>query len=64
MVLPPVAGGTALLFALGRRGFVGPKLDEWFGITLPFTTTGAISRGNFRFTTLFCSCNRSINKRP
>ena len=47
MVLPPVAGGTALLFALGRRGFVGQKLDEWFGITLPFTTTGAILAATF-----------------
>tara|TARA_B110000438_G_C15802078_1_gene645600 strand:- start:736 stop:1242 length:507 start_codon:yes stop_codon:yes gene_type:complete len=47
MVLPPVAGGTALLFALGRRGFVGQKLDEWFGITLPFTTTGAVVAATF-----------------
>ena len=42
MVLPPVVGGTALLFALGRRGLVGQWLDQWFGITLPFTTAGAI----------------------
>ena len=47
MVLPPVAGGTALLFALGRRGFVGQKLDDWFGITLPFTTAGAIVAATF-----------------
>jgi len=47
MVLPPVAGGTALLFALGRRGFVGQKLDEWFGVTLPFTTAGAIVAATF-----------------
>lgn len=47
MVLPPVAGGTALLFALGRRGFVGQKLDEWFGITLPFTTAGAVVAATF-----------------
>ncbi len=47
MVLPPVVGGTALLFALGRRGLVGQWLDEWFGITLPFTTAGAIVATTF-----------------
>lgn len=47
MVLPPVVGGTALLFALGRRGLFGQWLDEWFGITLPFTTTGAIVAAAF-----------------
>lgn len=47
MVLPPVVGGTALLFALGRRGLFGQWLDEWFGITLPFTTTGAIVAASF-----------------
>ncbi|MEM9517755.1 MAG: ABC transporter permease [Actinomycetota bacterium] len=47
MVLPPVVGGTALLFALGRRGLVGQWLDEWFGVTLPFTTTGAVVAASF-----------------
>jgi molybdate transport system permease protein len=47
MVLPPVAGGTALLFALGRKGFIGEKLDSWFGVTLPFTTAGAIIAATF-----------------
>tara|TARA_B100000953_G_C18000882_1_gene415075 strand:- start:402 stop:1190 length:789 start_codon:yes stop_codon:yes gene_type:complete len=42
MVLPPVVGGTALLFALGRRGLIGQWLDRWFGLTLPFTTLGAV----------------------
>jgi molybdate transport system permease protein len=42
MVLPPVVGGVALLLAFGRRGLVGQWLDRAFGITLPFTTTGAI----------------------
>ncbi|MGH2815472.1 MAG: ABC transporter permease [Actinomycetota bacterium] len=42
MVLPPVVGGVALLLAFGRRGLVGQWLDRVFGITLPFTTTGAI----------------------
>jgi molybdate transport system permease protein len=42
MVLPPVVGGVALLLAFGRRGLVGQWLDQWFGITLPFTTAGAV----------------------
>jgi len=42
LVLPPVVGGVALLFALGRRGFIGQYLDQWFGITLPFTTAGVV----------------------
>jgi molybdate transport system permease protein len=47
MVLPPVVGGTALLFALGRRGLFGQSLDRWFGITLPFTTAGAVIAATF-----------------
>ncbi|MFF8096876.1 ABC transporter permease [Streptomyces sp. NPDC016675] len=42
LVLPPVVGGVALLMALGRNGVVGQWLDAWFGITLPFTTTGVV----------------------
>ena len=42
MVLPPVVGGVALLYAFGRRGLVGARLDEWFGIQLAFTQTAAI----------------------
>ena len=42
MVLPPVVGGTALLFALGRRGLVGQWLDRWFDVALPFTMAGAV----------------------
>jgi molybdate transport system permease protein len=42
MVLPPVVGGVALLLAFGRRGLAGRWLDQVFGITLPFTTAGAI----------------------
>ncbi|MEV8592089.1 molybdate ABC transporter permease subunit [Streptomyces sp. NPDC052012] len=47
LVLPPVVGGVALLLALGRNGVVGQWLDEWFGITLPFTTTGVILAETF-----------------
>ncbi|MDO0928722.1 molybdate ABC transporter permease subunit [Streptomyces sp. TG1A-8] len=42
LVLPPVVGGVALLLALGRNGVVGRWLDAWFGVTLPFTTTGVV----------------------
>ena len=47
MVLPPVVGGLALLLAFGRRGLVGQWLDQWFGIRLPFTTTGVILAETF-----------------
>jgi molybdate transport system permease protein len=42
LVLPPVVGGVALLLALGRNGLAGRWLDRWFGLTLPFTTTGVV----------------------
>jgi molybdate transport system permease protein len=47
MVLPPVVGGVALLLAFGRHGLIGQWLDRAFGITLPFTTTGAIMAETF-----------------
>lgn len=47
LVLPPVVGGVALLFALGRRGFVGQYLDQWFGLTLPFTSAGVVLAETF-----------------
>ena len=47
MVLPPVVGGVALFFALGRRGLVGQWLDRWFGIQLPFTTAAVVIAETF-----------------
>ncbi|MDQ6715470.1 MAG: ABC transporter permease, partial [Actinomycetota bacterium] len=47
LVLPPVVGGVALLLAFGRQGIVGRTLDEWTGITLPFTTAGVIVAETF-----------------
>ncbi|WP_369367706.1 molybdate ABC transporter permease subunit [Streptomyces sp. CG4] len=47
LVLPPVVGGVALLLALGRNGVIGTWLDSWFGITLPFTTTGVVIAESF-----------------
>jgi molybdate transport system permease protein len=42
MVLPPVVGGVALLFAFGRNGLVGAPLADWFGVSLPFTEAGVV----------------------
>jgi molybdate transport system permease protein len=42
LVLPPVVGGAALLFALGRRGVVGEPLYEATGLVLPFSTWGVV----------------------
>ena len=42
LVLPPVVGGAALLFALGRRGLVGEALYRATGLVLPFSTWGVI----------------------
>jgi molybdate transport system permease protein len=47
MVLPPVVGGVALLLAFGRNGIVGQWLDSLFGVTLPFTTLGAMLAETF-----------------
>jgi molybdate transport system permease protein len=47
LVLPPVVGGVALLMAFGRNGIVGQYLDQWFGITLPFTTQGVVMAQTF-----------------
>ncbi|MQS07551.1 molybdate ABC transporter permease subunit [Streptomyces sp. IF17] len=47
MVLPPTVGGVALLTAFGRRGLLGPWLEEWFGLTLPFHTSGAVLAATF-----------------
>jgi molybdate transport system permease protein len=42
LVLPPVVGGVALLLVFGRRGLVGEYFDQWFGLTLPFSTAGVV----------------------
>ncbi|MEO8267722.1 MAG: ABC transporter permease [Ilumatobacteraceae bacterium] len=47
MVLPPVVGGLALLYALGRRGVVGQYLDRWFDVRLPFTSAGVVIAQTF-----------------
>ncbi|MEV4871936.1 ABC transporter permease [Streptomyces syringium] len=47
MVLPPTVAGVALLQGFGRRGILGPWLESWFGVTLPFSTAGAVLASAF-----------------
>ena len=47
MVLPPVVGGAALLFAYGRRGVVGQWFYDRFDVLLPFSTAGVIMAETF-----------------
>lgn len=47
LVLPPVVGGVALLLAFGRNGFLGRYLDQWFGITIPFSPAAVIMAETF-----------------
>ncbi|MCE4945743.1 ABC transporter permease [Streptomyces albulus] len=47
MVLPPTVGGVALLLGFGRRGLIGPWLENTFGIVLPFHTSGAVIAATF-----------------
>jgi molybdate transport system permease protein len=47
MILPPIVGGVALLFAFGRTGLVGQFLDAGLGLRLAFTTTGAVLAAAF-----------------
>ncbi|MGR4879711.1 ABC transporter permease [Streptomyces sp. LARHCF249] len=47
MVLPPTVGGVALLLGFGRRGLLGPWLEDAFGLTLPFHTSGAVVAATF-----------------
>jgi molybdate transport system permease protein len=37
-----VVGGVALLAALGRAGFVGKRIYDFNGYSLPFTTTAVV----------------------
>ena len=41
LVLPPVVIGYLLLVAMGRQGFIGSWLYNWFGISFSFSWRGA-----------------------
>lgn len=47
LVVPPIVGGAALLFALGRAGIIGRPLYEATGIVLPFSIWGVIIAATF-----------------
>ncbi|MFT4135841.1 molybdate ABC transporter permease subunit [Microbacterium sp.] len=47
LVLPPMVGGVALLFLLGRTSPVGSLVDQWWGIRLPFTTAAVVVAQTF-----------------
>jgi molybdate transport system permease protein len=47
MVLPPVVGGAALLFAFGRRGLLGGPIYDSTHFLLPFSTWGVIAANTF-----------------
>jgi molybdate transport system permease protein len=48
MVIPPVIGGVALLYAFGRsNGLFGPRLYDTFGIQFTFSKTGVILAETF-----------------
>ena len=42
LVLPPVVIGYLLLVAMGRRGFIGKYLFEWFDLSFAFSWNGAV----------------------
>lgn len=47
LVLPPVVGGLALLYLLGRNGFAGKFIDFLFGVRIPFTTAAVVLAQTF-----------------
>jgi molybdate transport system permease protein len=47
LVLPPLVGGIALLYLLGRNGLVGAALDLAFGIRIPFTAAAVVIAQSF-----------------
>lgn len=46
LVLPPVVGGLALLYLLGRTGLLGPPLEA-LGIQVPYTTAAVVLAQTF-----------------
>ena len=47
MILPPVVGGAALLFAFGRNGLVGSVLADITGLVFPYTIGGVVLANTF-----------------
>jgi molybdate transport system permease protein len=42
LVLPPVVTGLLLLYLLGRRGWIGQWLYDWFGLEIALTWKAAV----------------------
>ncbi|TGZ98417.1 molybdate ABC transporter permease subunit [Rodentibacter pneumotropicus] len=42
LVLPPVVIGYLLLVGMGRNGFIGQYLYQWFGVSFGFSWKGAV----------------------
>ncbi|MFF0143939.1 ABC transporter permease [Amycolatopsis sulphurea] len=47
LVLPPVVGGLALLYLLGRKGFLGQLVNWLTGQQVPFTTAAVVIAQTF-----------------
>ncbi|MER6795559.1 molybdate ABC transporter permease subunit, partial [Amycolatopsis mediterranei] len=47
LVLPPVVGGLALLYLLGRKGFLGMLITTLTGESVPFTTAAVVIAQTF-----------------
>jgi molybdate transport system permease protein len=47
LVMPPLVGGIALLYLLGRNGLVGGALYGAAGIRIPFTTAAVVIAQSF-----------------
>ncbi|GAB3718293.1 ABC transporter permease [Amycolatopsis oliviviridis] len=47
LVLPPVVGGLALLYLLGRKGFLGVLVTALTGEQVPFTTAAVVIAQTF-----------------
>lgn len=47
LVLPPVVGGLALLYLLGRNGLLGKALDTGFDVQIPYTTAAVVLAQTF-----------------
>ncbi|WIX81512.1 ABC transporter permease [Amycolatopsis carbonis] len=47
LVLPPVVGGLALLYLLGRKGFLGILINALTGQQVPFTTAAVVIAQTF-----------------
>ncbi|GAB2967128.1 ABC transporter permease [Frigoribacterium salinisoli] len=47
LVLPPVVGGLALLYLLGRTGLLGRPLEALTGVTVPFTLGAVVLAQTF-----------------